>query len=66
MIARERYIRTMRFEPVDRVPLIEWPIRGATMRRWIAEGYPEGIQRSEEQARLLSRRSSLHMPYKLG
>ena len=42
MIARERYLRTMQFLPVDRVPLIEWPIRGATMQRWISEGYPEG------------------------
>jgi len=43
MTQRERYLRTLRFEPVDRVPLIEWPIRGATMQRWISEGYPEGV-----------------------
>ena len=43
MIPRERYLRTMTFQPVDRVPLIEWPIRGATMARWIGEGYPEGV-----------------------
>ena len=47
MIARERYLRTLCFQPVDRVPLIEWPIRGATMQRWISEGYPEGISPQE-------------------
>lgn len=47
MIARERYLRTLRFQSVDRVPLIEWPIRGATMQRWISEGYPEGIAPQE-------------------
>lgn len=26
MIPRERYLRTMTFQPFDRVPLIKWPI----------------------------------------
>lgn len=26
MIPRERYLRNMTFQPIDRVPLIEWPI----------------------------------------
>jgi len=47
LTARERYLRTLQFMPVDRVPLIEWPIRGATMQRWISEGYPEGIPPQE-------------------
>ena len=42
MNSRERLLRTLSFQSVDRVPLIEWPIRGATMREWIAQGYPEG------------------------
>lgn len=43
MTARERFLNLMLFMPVDRLPLVEWPIRGATMRRWISEGYPEGM-----------------------
>lgn len=43
MLCRERFVRTLKFQPVDRIPLIEWPIRQATMREWILQGYPEGI-----------------------
>ena len=42
MLCRERFISTLKFQPVDRVPLIEWPIREATMKEWILQGYPEG------------------------
>lgn len=44
MLQRERFIRTMTFQPVDRVPLLEWNIREATMREWIKQGYPEGVR----------------------
>lgn len=44
MTPRERYIRTLHFQTADRVPLVEWPIRGATMARWLKEGYPEGVE----------------------
>ena len=47
MTTRERYLRTLQFQPVDRVPLVEWPIRGATMARWVSEGYPEGVPSQE-------------------
>lgn len=43
MLQRERFIRTMTFQSVDRVPLFEWNIREATMREWIKQGYPEGV-----------------------
>ncbi len=43
MSARERLTRTLGFQSVDRVPLVEWPIRGATMREWLKQGYPEGV-----------------------
>lgn len=44
MLQRERMIRTLTFQPVDRVPLVEWNIREATMREWIRQGYPEGVR----------------------
>lgn len=43
MISRERMIRTVQFQPVDRLPLVEWPIREATMNAWIEQGYPQGV-----------------------
>lgn len=43
MSQRERYIKTIAFEPVDRIPLIEWSVREATMNAWIEQGYPRGI-----------------------
>ncbi len=43
MNSRERILRTLNFQSVDRIPLIEWPIRPATMREWIKQGYPEGM-----------------------
>ncbi len=43
MNCRERYVKTLKFEPTDRVPLMEWPVRGATMARWEQEGYPKGM-----------------------
>ena len=43
MTARERHLNTLLFKPVDRIPLVEWPIRGATMRAWVKQGYPEGV-----------------------
>lgn len=63
MIPRERYLRTMTFQPVDRVPLIEWPIRGATMARWIGEGYPEGI---DPQTFFSLDTNTLEVPVNLG
>ena len=44
MNSRERLLRTLSFQSVDRAPLIEWPIRPATMREWIKQGYPEGME----------------------
>ncbi|MHB1132255.1 MAG: uroporphyrinogen decarboxylase family protein [Chloroflexota bacterium] len=41
MNSRERFLATMRFEPVDRVPLWEFGYWGGTVRRWYAEGLPQ-------------------------
>jgi len=43
MISRERYLNTLLFKPVDRIPLVEWPIRGATLEAWVTQGYPKGV-----------------------
>jgi len=47
MTPRERFMNALTFQPVDRVPLVEWEIRGATMARWVSEGYPEGVPSEE-------------------
>ncbi len=44
MLQRERYIRTLTFQAVDRPPLVEWPIRTGTMNAWLAQGYPKGVE----------------------
>lgn len=41
MLPRERYLNTLMFKPVDRIPLMEWPIRKSTMDAWVQQGYPE-------------------------
>lgn len=43
MDARERMVKTLKFQRIDRIPLVEWPIRESTMREWLKQGYPEGI-----------------------
>lgn len=42
MNSRERLVSCLQFKNVDRVPLVEWPIREATMNAWIIQGYPAG------------------------
>ena len=42
MKERERFIRTMRYEPVDRRPLHLVGIWGDTIARWRREGMPDG------------------------
>jgi len=43
MTPKQRMINALSFKPIDRIPLIEWPIRGSTMKAWIKQGYPEGM-----------------------
>jgi len=43
MNKRERHLNALTFKPVDRIPLVEWTIRGATMDAWVAQGYPRGV-----------------------
>lgn len=43
MTHRERMLRTLSFQSVDRVPLVEWEVRGATLREWYRQGLPEGV-----------------------
>jgi len=43
MTTRERFLRTLRFQPVDRVPLMEIALWGQTQERWEREGMPAGV-----------------------
>ena len=47
MDARQRFVNTLKFREADRIPLVEWPIREATMREWLKQGYPEGMKPQE-------------------
>lgn len=47
MLCRERFVKTLTFQPVDRIPLVEWPIRKSTMTAWVSQGYPEGASPQE-------------------
>ena len=39
MTLRERFHKVMNFEPVDRIPMLEWaPWWGLTVQRWQDEG----------------------------
>ncbi|GAF78531.1 unnamed protein product, partial [marine sediment metagenome] len=41
MTQKERFVKTLKFEPVDRAPLMEIAVWGQTRQRWIEEGMPE-------------------------
>ncbi len=43
MNERERFLRCMRFEEVDRVPLMEMGVLPETFERWHREGLPEHV-----------------------
>ncbi len=43
MNQRERYLSTMRFEPVDRIPLMEMGVLEDTFDRWHGEGLPHSV-----------------------
>ena len=47
MDARQRFIATLKFRETDRIPLVEWPIREATLREWKKQGFPDGISPRE-------------------
>ena len=38
--SRERFLRTMRYQTVDRIPYHEMGVWAQTMDRWLAEGMP--------------------------
>jgi len=42
MNGRERYLNVLTYKPVDRIPLEPGGPRRSTLRRWHAEGLPEG------------------------
>ncbi len=45
MTNRERFQRVLRFQPVDRLPVIEWaPYWNKTLDRWYAEGLPRDLK----------------------
>ncbi|MHB9023656.1 MAG: uroporphyrinogen decarboxylase family protein [Armatimonadota bacterium] len=41
MTSRERFLKIMAFEPVDRIPNYELGCWGQTIQRWVDEGMPE-------------------------
>jgi uroporphyrinogen decarboxylase len=43
MNSRERFLATMAFEPVDRVPLWEFGYWAQTLERWYGEGLPKRV-----------------------
>jgi len=43
MTERERFLRTMRFQPVDRIPLMEMGVWDETLERWHHEGLPKWV-----------------------
>lgn len=43
MTEKERFVRTLTFQPVDRVPFMEIALWGHTQERWEREGMPAGI-----------------------
>jgi uroporphyrinogen decarboxylase len=45
----ERYYRVMTYQPVDRVPDIEFGFWPQTLRRWLKEGLPVGLTAEEKQ-----------------
>lgn len=50
MTPRERFLATMTFQPVDRVPNTEITVWGQTRERWLSEGMPAGLNTSFMQA----------------
>ena len=40
---RERFLRLMRFQPVDRIPLMEMGLWDETLDRWHHEGLPKWV-----------------------
>lgn len=53
MNAKERLIRTMTFQTVDKIPLSPGGPRQSTLRRWRAEGLPEGADYMQEISRII-------------
>jgi len=43
MTERERFLKYMRFEPVDRIPLMEMGVWDETLERWHHEGLPTWV-----------------------
>jgi hypothetical protein len=44
MNSRERFIKVMRYEPVDRVPYFEEGIRDEVINVWRKQGLPESAE----------------------
>jgi uroporphyrinogen-III decarboxylase len=47
MTDRERFLRTFRFQPVDRIPWWDFGFWDATLERWFGEGLPRGANIDE-------------------
>lgn len=46
MTAKDRFVRTITFEPIDHVPCMEVCVWAQTRQRWIGEGMPEEVNTS--------------------
>ena len=43
MTHKERFVNTLKFKPVDRIPCMEIALWGQTIERWIGEGAPGNL-----------------------
>lgn len=69
MTNRDRFFRTMRYEPVDRRPFTAVPVWHDTLARWHREGLPEGVDPNEYlgleplRSTNISPNTGLHPPF---
>lgn len=62
MTNRERFQRVLSFEPVDRLPVVEWAgWWDKTIERWHREGLPQGLQDAAEIREFLGQDSHRQM-----
>jgi len=61
MNPRERYLRVMHFEPVDRLPVMEIGVLEDTFERWHSEGLPTSVNSLSELEKYLALDQSWNM-----
>jgi len=63
---RERWLRCFHFQPIDRIPNVEFGYWTDTFKRWHAEGLPEEIDSNAKADRYFGFDPSVGMPVNLG